>query len=145
MKRLHVSLAVRALDPSVAFYTTLFGAPPTVLEPGYAKWMLDDPRVNFVLDARGADRGVDHLGIQVDSPDAVAETAARLHEAGRKTTDQTGAHCCFARSDKSWVGDPQGIMWETFVTHGREATYGPDSLRREPAVVTADSGACCGG
>lgn len=151
MKRLHVSLAVKELEPSIAFYATLFGSAPTVLEPGYAKWMLDDPRVNFVLDARGTDRGVDHFGIQVDSPEAVAEVAARLHEAGRKTTDQTGAHCCFARSDKSWVADPQGLMWETFFTHGLETTYGPDSVKRETLVAgaaesccaTADS--CCAG
>jgi catechol 2,3-dioxygenase-like lactoylglutathione lyase family enzyme len=143
MKRLHVSLAVaeEAMDRAIGFYATLFDAPPTLREDGYAKWMLDDPRVNFVLDARAGragNIGLDHLGIQVDSPD---ELAARLQAAGTQTRDQTGAHCCFARSDKSWVADPHGVMWEAFFTHGQETEYGVGRAR--PAA--AGNVACCAG
>jgi catechol 2,3-dioxygenase-like lactoylglutathione lyase family enzyme len=142
MKRLHVSLAVAAddMDRSVGFYATLFGATPTVREDGYAKWMLDDPRVNFVLDARAAGKGVDHLGIQAETPDELAEVADRLHDAGEATDDQTGAHCCFARSDKTWVADPQGVLWETFFTHGQETAYGEDRAPRAEAAGCCEQG-----
>jgi catechol 2,3-dioxygenase-like lactoylglutathione lyase family enzyme len=144
MKRLHVSLTVAedAMDKAVGFYATLFDAQPTVREPGYAKWMLDDPRVNFVLDASGKEKGVDHLGIQVETAEELSGVAARLNAAGNETLDQTGAHCCFARSDKSWVTDPQGILWETFLTHGQKTVYGED---RAPRADAGDTPACCAG
>jgi len=146
MKRLHVSLAVaeEAMDRTIGFYATLFDAPPTLREDGYAKWMLDDPRVNFVLDARAGragNTGLDHLGIQVESPDELSGLAARLQAAGTETRDQTGAHCCFARSDKSWVADPHGVLWETFFTHGQETAYGENTAPR----AVAEDAACCAG
>ena len=136
MKRLHVSLAVNDLEPSVDFYSTLFGAAPTVRKPGYAKWMLEDPRVNFVLDESCGTPGVNHLGIQVESEAELAGITERLAKAEAPLHQEEGAECCFALSDKSWSLDPQGVPWETFHTHGAIDHYGDDTrgmatLRRE--------------
>src|ERR1700740_1946902 len=103
MKRMHVHVAVDDLSASVNFYSALFAAPPSVVKPDYAKWMLDDPRVNFAISERGAAAGVDHVGIQVETPAELGELAARLKAAGAETFDEQGAHCCYATSDKSWV------------------------------------------
>lgn len=127
MKRLHVSIAVDDLAASIAFYTSLFNAPPTREEPDYAKWMLDDPRVNFALSARNQGRGVDHLGIQVDSEEELAEVASRAKAAGESTFEQNNTTCCYARSDKVWLRDPQGVPWETFFTKAGAAVYGSDT------------------
>ena len=108
MKRRHVHVAVEDLERSTAFYATLFGAPPSVVKDDYAKWMLDDPRVNFAIVARGRSSGLDHLGIQVDSAAELAELAGRLKLAGETTLDRTATTCCYAQSDKSWVNDPAG-------------------------------------
>jgi len=139
MKRLHVHVAVDDLAKSQAFYAALFGAPPTVVKDDYAKWMLDDPRVNFAISARGRAGGLDHLGIQVESAGELAELAGRLRAAGEVTLDQTATTCCYARSDKSWVSDPAGLRWETFHTFGEATAYGED----EPSAAPASS-ACCG-
>ncbi len=133
MKRLHLHVSVPDLDQSIQFYATLFGAPPTVVQPDYAKWMLDDPRVNFAISRRGRDVGLDHVGIQVESAGDLAEIADRLKAAGAETLDQAATTCCYARSDKSWVRDPAGLRWETFFTFGEATTYGED----EPAVANA--------
>jgi len=144
MKRLHVSIGVEDLDTNLAFYTTLFGTPPTKQKPDYAQWMLDDPRVNFVLDGRVKDRGVGHLGIQVDSADELTEIADRLEAADRSVFSQKDAACCYARSDKAWSRDPQGVPWESFFTFGQEATYGTDVTLTVPAETRkADSSASC--
>jgi len=146
MKRLHVSVAVDDLDSSISFYATLFGAAPTVRKPDYAKWMLDDPRVNFALAARGGRPGVDHLGIQVESADELKQVADRLAAAEQPLLDQLGAECCYARSDKAWSKDPQGVAWETFHTHDTIATYGRDIAAADAipdAKPTADTEACC--
>jgi hypothetical protein len=136
MKRLHLHVSVDGLDRSIGFYTTLFGAQPSVVKPDYAKWMLDDPKVNFAISDRGRPAGIDHLGIQTESGYELAELARRLKAAGEQTIDQTATACCYARSDKAWVNDPSGIKWETFHTFGEETSYGED------LPADADS-ACC--
>ena len=141
MKRMHLHMSVPDLGQSIRFYETLFGASPTVVQPDYAKWMLDDPRVNFAISQRGAAAGVDHVGIQVESPAELGELAGRLKAAGARTFDQAATTCCYARSDKSWVTDPAGVRWETFFTFGEAVTYGEDRL---PIERTSESAACCG-
>ncbi len=123
MKRFHVHLSVRDLDASIRFYSTLFSAKPTVREPEYAKWMLEDPRVNFAISTRSGSPGIDHLGIQAENADELAELGARLDLAGEAVVAEPGAECCHARSDKVWSQDPQGTRWETFHTVGSIATY----------------------
>jgi catechol 2,3-dioxygenase-like lactoylglutathione lyase family enzyme len=139
MKRLHLHVAVADLDRSIGFYSTLFGAPPTVTKPDYAKWMLEDPKVNLAISARGATPGVDHVGIQVESESELQELAGRLKAAGETTRDQEAATCCYARSDKSWVQDPSGLSWETFFTFGEATRYGED----EAPTIEVKSQACC--
>jgi catechol 2,3-dioxygenase-like lactoylglutathione lyase family enzyme len=129
MKRLHVHVAVADLTQSIGFYSTLFGSAPTVTKPDYAKWMLDDPRVNFAISTRaGGAHGVDHLGIQVESDGELRELASRLKAAGETTRDQEATTCCYAQSNKAWVNDPSGIRWETFFTFGAATTYGEDDV-----------------
>ncbi len=114
MKRFHVHIAVDDLAANIRFYSSAFGMPPAVVKEDYAKWMLDDPRVNFAISSRGAKPGLDHLGFQVDSDGELAAMRERIAEAGIAALDQPGASCCYARSDKYWTTDPQGIAWETF-------------------------------
>lgn len=142
MKRLHVHLAVEDLNQSIGFYSALFGSAPSVTKDDYAKWMLDDPRVNFAISDRARTPGVDHLGIQVESRDDLTELAERLKAAGETTRDQEATTCCYAHSDKSWVNDPSGVRWETFFTFGEATAYGEDEVLAEaPPVAKA---ACCG-
>ena len=137
MKRLHVHIAVDDLEKSIGFYSTLFGAQPAVTKSDYAKWMLDDPRVNFAISARhGRANGVDHLGIQVETDRELRELAGRLKAAGETTRDHEATTCCYAQSNKAWVNDPSGIRWETFFTFGEATTYGEN----EPAV---EQSSCC--
>ena len=138
MKRLHLHVSVAELEPAIAFYSTLFDAAPTVIKADYAKWMLDDPRVNFAISARERASGVDHLGIQVDSRDELDVLAGRLKAAGASTFDQEATTCCYAQSDKSWVTDTAGVRWETFFTHGEATSYGEDEILPAPAA------SCCG-
>ena len=146
MQRLHVHVAVSDLDRSIAFYKTLFNAEPTVLKPDYAKWMLDDPRVNFALSRRGAASGIDHLGIQVDSDGELGDVAARLSEAGAEISEQKQAACCYARSNKAWVEDPDGLSWETFHTTDAVTTYGEDTaakaVAKTPPAAAAEPPRC---
>lgn len=116
MKRMHLHVAVDNLAEAIEFYATLFAARPTVTQPDYAKWMLDDPRVNFAVSARGAPRGLNHLGVQVESAAELAEMNARLEGIAGGVVTEPGTTCCYARSDKSWSTDPAGIAWETFHT-----------------------------
>ena len=144
MKRLHVHVAVDDLNRSIAFYSGLFAAAPSVLKDDYAKWMLEDPRVNFAISARGARAGVDHLGIQTETDGELRELASRLKHAGETTRDLESTTCCYAKSNKSWVNDPSGVRWETFYTFGDATTYGEDqdtgaSAKKPVAEVTA----CC--
>lgn len=141
MKRLHLHVNVPDLAQSIRFYTTLFGAPPSVVKDDYAKWMLEDPRVNLAISQRDRALGVDHVGVQVDSATELGELAGRLKAAGASTFDQQATTCCYARSDKSWVSDPAGVRWETFYTFGEAAQYGEDEAPM--AASPASAGACC--
>jgi hypothetical protein len=129
MKRLHIHETVKDLETSIKFYQILFSEAPTVIKDDYAKWMLDDPRVNFAIstsDSRLA--GIDHLGIQVDSESELTEIAERLKAADENIVAQEDAQCCYAVSDKAWTADPEGVAWETFHTTGDIARYGEDDL-----------------
>lgn len=139
MKRMHLHVNVLDLERSIDFYATLFGSQPTVVKGDYAKWMLDDPRVNFAISQREREAGIDHIGIQVDGADELGALAGRLKAAGNGTFDQEATTCCYAKSDKSWVRDPAGVRWETFYTFGEATQYGED----EPAAA-ADRTSCCG-
>ncbi len=151
MKRLHVHVSVGNLADSINFYSTLFGAGPSVQRADYAKWALTDPPVNFAISNRGQQIGLDHLGIQVDNREELAEVAGRLKAAQRVPLEQQNAACCYAVSDKAWVSDPQGLAWETFYTHGEAAVYGDDSVSpvdipraaRQPTQPASDEKACC--
>lgn len=116
MKRLHVHVAVDDLAAGIRFYSALFASEPTVRKPDYAKWMLDDPRVNFAISARGAAPGLNHLGVQVESAEELAEMNQRLQRLEADVIEEMGTACCYARSDKYWATDPAGIAWETYHT-----------------------------
>jgi catechol 2,3-dioxygenase-like lactoylglutathione lyase family enzyme len=143
MKRLHVHVAVNDIPQSIGFYSALFAAKPAVVKPDYAKWMLDDPRVNFAISTRGREPGLDHLGIQVEDANELNEVYARLREAGGNIIEQGETACCYAKSEKSWIDDPAGIAWETFLTSGESITYG-DGTGENTARVAHEkqSGAC---
>jgi catechol 2,3-dioxygenase-like lactoylglutathione lyase family enzyme len=134
MKRLHIHLAVENLADSIRFYSTLFAVPPTVTKSDYAKWMLDDPRVNFAISNRGSAVGVNHLGVQVEDPNELAEMHMRLQDLQCAITPEPGAACCYASSDKYWATDPQGIAWETFHTLGSIPVFGE---------AVSEGSACC--
>jgi catechol 2,3-dioxygenase-like lactoylglutathione lyase family enzyme len=145
MKRFHVHVAVDDLEASIGFYNGLFGAPPTVRKPDYAKWMLEDPRVNFAISRRGRAAGLDHLGFQVESQAELERTQRQLDSAGLASFGRGATTCCYAKSEKSWTVDPQGIAWETFLTVGEATTYGDERSTGE-VRTTGDSGvgaACC--
>ena len=141
MKRMHVHVAVDDLQHSIGFYSALFAALPSVVKADYAKWMLDDPRVNFAISTRGRQAGLDHLGIQVESEDELQEVYARLHKAGGNIIEQGPTACCYAKSEKSWIDDPAGISWETFFTTGESTTYGDGTGERDARVAHVK--ACC--
>ena len=141
MKRLHVHVAVDNLADSIGFYSKMFAAEPTVLKSDYAKWMLDDPRVNFAISQRGLDVGVNHLGIQVESADELAEMETRLAALQTPMLAQENAPCCYAKSNKYWVEDPSGIAWETFHTLDSIPVYGDHSLNE--SGEKAEGNGCC--
>jgi hypothetical protein len=143
MKRLHVHVAVENLPQSIGFYSALFATQPSVVKTDYAKWMLDDPRVNFAISTRGRQPGLDHLGIQVESADELQEVYGRLHAAGGNVIEQGQTACCYAKSEKSWIDDPSGIAWETFFTTGESITYGDGSGERDARLAHEKQGACC--
>jgi hypothetical protein len=142
MKRFHAHLRVDDLESSVRFYSTLFGTEPAVLKADYAKWMLDDPRVNFAITARSTSIGLDHLGLQVESDEDLATIATRLDAAEHSVKRQENAACCYARGNKGWVSDPSGISWETFHTFGENTAYGND-FAPHPDVKALESESCC--
>jgi len=139
MKRVHVHVAVSDLSASIGFYSKLFGVQPSVLEPDYAKWMLENPRVNFAISSRGLRPGLDHLGIQVETADELTDLHDRLEAAGQAIESQENATCCYARSDKHWVADPQGIAWETFHTLDGAPTYGSDRASKQQTACCASA------
>lgn len=125
MKRLHVHVGVNDLDESIRFYSALFSAEPQVVKPDYAKWMLEDPRVNFAISSGNhAAKGIEHLGIQVEDAAELKEVYGRLEAAGRPVLEEGATTCCYAKSEKSWIADPQGVVWETFLTTGEATVYG---------------------
>ena len=137
MKRFHVHVAVDDLDANIRFYSSVFGTPPTVSKPDYAKWMVEDPRINFAISQRGAKAGVDHLGFQVDTDEELKSLRDQVAAAEIAALDQPDATCCYARSDKYWITDPQGIAWETYRTLGEAEIYGAQTRKAE------ESSACC--
>lgn len=155
MKRLHVHVKVNDLAQSIRFYSTLFASEPTVAKPDYAKWMLDDPRVNFAISISGSDHtgnveigdraarpaaGISHLGIEAEDQTELAEVYDRLAQAERPTVEAKNATCCYHRSDKQWIADPQGVPWETFFTYGESTVYGQGSLDK---LREANEAGCC--
>ena len=141
MKRFHVHVSVANLADSIRFYSALFAAEPTVVKDDYAKWMLEDPRINFAISQRGAVPGLDHLGMQVEDEAELSEMHKRLGDAALPVDAQIGTACCYARSDKYWTVDPQGIAWETYQTLGEVQTFG--EARTAPSAENADASACC--
>lgn len=166
MKRFHVHVAVNDLSKSIAFYSAIFGAKPDVVKPDYAKWMLDDPRLNFAISNRGQAPGVNHLGIQAEDDTELEAIHANLQRADTAVLPEKDAHCCYTRSDKYWVTDPQGIAWESFRSLGSIPIYGSDHAKpseqassssgdearassccapsaAKPAVAVEAAGGCC--
>jgi catechol 2,3-dioxygenase-like lactoylglutathione lyase family enzyme len=137
MKRFHVNVSVGDIAEGIRFYSALFATEPTVRKADYAKWMLDDPRINFAISQRGYPIGVNHLGFQVDSADELAAMRAQLTRADHALVEQSGAACCYANSDKYWVTDPAGVAWETFHTLDAIPIYGGDT------EIAPKTGACC--
>jgi catechol 2,3-dioxygenase-like lactoylglutathione lyase family enzyme len=156
MKRFHVHMHVDDLAKSIAFYSKLFAAEPARVEPDYAKWMLEDPRVNFAISTRGGKAGVDHLGFQVEEAGELAELKARARRADMALLDEGATTCCYARSDKHWITDPQGVAWEHFHTLGNiplfnEAAAQPPQTAQAacchtaaPSAPVQGQAACCG-
>jgi len=124
MKRFHVHVSVRDLDESIRFYSTLFGETPSVEKDDYAKWMLEDPRLNFAISKRCCGEGINHLGLQVDADGELESIETRLKQSDRTWLAEKEATCCYAHSDKHWVEDPQGVVWEAFHTLGAARVYG---------------------
>lgn len=144
MKRFHVHVGVTDIDKSIAFYSSLFGIEPSVAKADYAKWMLDDPRVNFAISMRkGATKGIEHVGLQVEDAAELAEVYARLDTAGRPVLEEGATTCCYAQSEKSWIADPDGVVWEAFLTEGESTTYGASPALDRLASANAASNACC--
>ena len=143
MKRLHVHVGVADLDRSIGFYSTLFGTAPTVRKDDYAKWMLEDPRVNFAISAGAeAKQGVRHLGIQAEGGDELDDVYGRLKAAGRPVLEEGRTTCCYAKSEKSWIADPDGVVWEAFFTDGEATVYG-DSPALAALTDDGAAGKCC--
>lgn len=144
MKRFHVHVGVENLDQSIAFYSGLFGQAPSVTKPDYAKWMLEDPRVNFAISHKqGATKGVEHLGLQVESAAELGEVYGALKAAGRPVLEEGATTCCYAQSEKSWIADPDGVVWEAFLTSGDSTTYGLGPDFDQLASANAAASACC--
>lgn len=147
MKRFHVHVGVENLDASIAFYSGLFGQQPSVVKADYAKWMLEDPRVNFAISHnQTAAKGIEHLGLQVDDEAELAEVYGRLEAAGRPVLEEGATTCCYAKSEKSWIADPDGVVWEAFLTHGEATVYGsgPDMAAvASTQSANAAATACC--
>jgi hypothetical protein len=137
MKRLHVHVSVKDLSASIRFYRELFSSEPTVVKDDYAKWMLEDPRVNFAVSQRAKATGIEHLGIQVENRTELNEVYERLKRAEGPVIEEGATTCCYAQSEKSWISDPQGVEWETFLTTGESTLYGNDVIRPKAAK------ACC--
>lgn len=144
MKRFHVHVGVEDLERSISFYRGLFGAEPTVSKADYAKWMLEDPRINFAISQKcGATKGVEHLGVQVEDAAELADVYRRLKEANAPVLEEGATTCCYAKSEKSWIADPDGVVWEAFLTAGESTVYGDSPDLAQLASAAAADGACC--
>jgi len=146
MKRFHVHMHVDNISKSIAFYSKLFAAEPARVEIDYAKWMLDDPRVNFAISTRGDKSGLDHLGFQVDDPSELAELKTRAESADMALLEEGTTTCCYARSNKHWVTDPQGIAWEHFQSLGNIPLFNENSKIADPiacGIPTVSKSSCC--
>lgn len=137
MKRFHVHVRVKDLKDSVAFYNALFNQQPTVLKPDYAKWMLDDPRINYAISTGHAENGIEHLGLQVESEDELQEVYYNMEHAKGSIRVEGECTCCYSKSQKSWITDPQGVDWEAFYTHGTATVYG-EGINSRPSPETMD-------
>jgi len=136
MKRMHLMLRVKNLEDSVKFYSALFDSAPTLWKPDYAKWMLEDPRVNFSIAEKARAYGIEHLGIQAETPAELEELRSRIARAGGIVRNEGETSCCYANSDKTWVVDGQGVAWEAFYTSGvAKSYYGEETLGCCPAVT----------
>ena len=143
MKRFHVHVGVSDLGQSIEFYKTLFAAEPSVIKDDYAKWMLDDPRVNFAISSGGhATTGIEHVGLQVETQEELGEVHGRLKAADRPVLEEGATTCCYAKSEKSWIADPDGVVWEAFLTSGETTVYG-DSPALSAVSSSAAPNACC--
>lgn len=142
MKRFHVHVAVEDLSASVRFYSSIFGVPPTILKHDYAKWMVEDPRLNFAISSRGVKPGIDHLGMQVDSDEELQGLRQQVANAEIAAFDQKQAACCYAQSNKYWITDPQGVAWETYHTLAQAEIYGTD-IGKTATASTPKIEACC--
>lgn len=143
MKRMHIHIGVDNLDASIKFYSTLFAAEPTVTKHDYAKWMLDDPRVNFAISAdKHATKGIEHLGIQVESPEELQQVFTQLRKADAPVFEEGQTTCCYAKSEKSWISDPDGVVWEAFYTNGESVVYG-DAPELSAVSENASETSCC--
>ena len=143
MKRMHIHVGVTNLDASIRFYSTLFDAEPSVTKSDYAKWMLDDPRVNFAISSEShATRGIEHLGIQAESADELQQVFGRLRQADAPVLEEGQTTCCYAQSEKSWTADPDGVVWEAFYTSGESVVYG-DSPELSAVSANASESSCC--
>lgn len=143
MKRLHIHVGVEDIGQSIRFYSALFGAEPVKTKPDYAKWLLDDPHVNFAISTRTGDKGVNHLGIQVDDDGELAELRARLKKADMPVTDEGETVCCYARSEKSWVQDPAGIPWEAYRTMEDADIFKAEKSASACCAPDDKAGSCC--
>ena len=143
MKRFHVHVAVKDLEHSTRFYSAMFGVGPTVVKPDYAKWMLEDPRLNFAISQRSQTPGVNHLGFQAESEEELEGIHANLQQADHSIVAEKGIHCCYAKSDKYWVTDPQGIAWESFRSLANVPIYGDETPAAEPATCGSQKEAGC--
>ena len=143
MKRFHVHVSVKDLNESIRFYSTMFGQEPAVQKDNYAKWMLDDPRVNFAISNRSSQVGLDHLGIQVETEDELSLVQANLNQATSSVVEQRETACCYAESNKYWVQDPAGIAWEAFHTLGSVPVYGEDNATGSAEKPVLNAAGCC--
>ncbi len=144
MKRFHVHVGVSNLDQSIAFYSSLFGAPPSVTKSDYAKWMLEDPRINFAISRKcGAAKGVEHLGLQVEDQAELADVYGRLKAAKGPVLEEGATTCCYAKSEKSWIADPDGVVWEAFLTTVDSTIDGQGPDFADLASDNAAANACC--
>jgi catechol 2,3-dioxygenase-like lactoylglutathione lyase family enzyme len=151
MRRFHVHVSVQDIDESIRFYSTLFGASPSVHKNDYAKWMLEDPRVNFAISRRGAGIGINHLGLQFDTETELASHRTQLSNSSAPMREEAAAPCCYAEADKHWVTDPQGIPWEAFHTLKEIPVFGldtgpstPPRPERKVFKIHAAAAPCCG-